>query len=272
VVALCNDYRMKALPLLLTLSLFMVAPLPAFEPPTQGQLPRAEARYTPRPPVIDGKWSRDEWSAATPIPFPSDAAHPNPKLTDGGEVRVLWNEAGVYIAFRAIDQTPIQGGTPNGDPLYQEDVFEIFIDQSADHLQWYEIQIDMAGRTYIKNHVVTTPLRLTPEGRLTQEYVLSELWRYAIPQPESSQVASVRDPHTGQWTVELFLPASFVHRRAGGGPMTPCTWRVNFARHDWTQPIASADRKPRFLYWAPVLPGHPHLSPTLMGYLKLKKS
>ncbi|MFA7345309.1 MAG: carbohydrate-binding family 9-like protein [Terrimicrobiaceae bacterium] len=229
--------------------------------------PRAEAVFTAREPVIDGRLGDTEWAEAKPVTFPSPGGSPGGPQS---EVRFLWTADGVHVAFRATDATPAYGHFKPGEPLYQEDVFEMFIDQAGDQRQYYEIQASPSGQVFIKNYVLTAPPRLTPEGRLTPEFCVSEFWRWDWPPPEGFQIASRFDGKTGEWTMEMFLPASFVNRRRGGAPMTPCEWRLNLVRHDWDAPRDAADRKARFFYWAPILEGHPHMSPTRMGYLEFR--
>lgn len=225
--------------------------------------PQAVANYTKQAPVVDGLLDDAEWSKASPVTFPAGDSNPS-------EVRFLWSADGVYVSFRATDATPAFGHFKPGEMLYQEDVFELFFDQSGDQKQYFEIQASPAGQVFIKNYVLTAPPQITPQGRLTPEFAISELWRWDWPVPEGFQIASRLDPKTGVWTLEMFLPAAFVNLRQGGAPMKPCTWRLNLVRHDWDGPKDAPDRHVKFLYWAPVLTGHPHLSPTLMGFLELK--
>jgi len=124
---------------------------------------------------------------------------------------------------------------------------------------------------YFRNNILTAPPRITPQKRLTPEFGEKELWRYDLPKPDGFQIASKVDPATHVWTMEVFLPAAFVNKRRGGAPMVPCTWRLNLARHDWDLPKTEAKRKVKFMYWSPVLPGHPHLSPYAMGWLDFVK-
>ncbi|MEZ0299965.1 MAG: carbohydrate-binding family 9-like protein [Candidatus Methylacidiphilales bacterium] len=225
--------------------------------------PRAVAVFSAQPPVVDGVVdATTEWKAATPIVF-SDT-----------EVRFLWTDDGMFVSARAVDKTPVFGSFRQGDPLYLEDVFEVFIDEVGDGRQFVEIQCDPAGQIYIRNNLLTAEPRLTEEGRLTQEFVERELWRCVLPAPDSFHVASRYDKASGAWSLELFLPKAFISRRKGGA-MSPCTWRVNLVRHDWDKPsapiAANPERHGEMMYWAPVLRGHPHLSPTRMGFLELKK-
>lgn len=265
-------------------SLATPAPAPAQQPPPASgapgapALPHASAPYTAKPPVIDGEWTPGEWDAAPPVSFPAPAPQgplsgaPAPAPTPT-EVRFLYDDAGLYVTFRCIDATPVFGAFKPGEPLHQEDVCELFLDEKGDHRQFTEIQFDPAGRLYLRNHVLTAEPRITPEGRLTPEFCDRELWRYSPPTPEAMRVASRLDRTTGVWIAELFLPAAFVQRRGGGGPMKPGTWRINLVRHDWSQPLATPGRalaSCAMMYWAPVQPGHPHISPTRMGYMVLE--
>lgn len=241
-------------------SLFALCPCVA----AAGEPPSAEAFYTKAPPVVDGRVDDAEWAAAKPILFPQTA-----EPVGQSEVRLLWTEAGLFVAFRGNDKTPVYGSFKKGEPLYQEDSFELFIDQGGDQKQYFEVQVSPEADVFIKNYVLPMPPRLTDKGRLTQEYVESDLWRYDYPIPEGMKVESRFDKTSGRWELEMFLPAAFVNRRGHGTPLGERSWRVNLVRHDWDKPLGEADRKAQFLYWAPVLPGHPHLSPTLMGRVDL---
>lgn len=234
-----------------------------------GEPPRAEARFTTRAPTIDGRWSPGEWDDAAPISI-LPAAHPS-RAASATEVRFLWNTEGVFVAFRTLDRTPIYGHTKLGESLHREDVFELFIDQLGDHHQFYELQIAPSGQLYLRNHILTAPPRLTAEGRLTQEFVERELWRYDLPIPPTVKTASIYDVATQTWSAELFLPASLINRRRDPSHMTAGTWRLNLVRHDWDLPLEAPNRQGTFLYWAPVLPGHPHLSPAAMGWLTFSR-
>lgn len=228
--------------------------------------PHGVAMLAAREPLIDGVLRRGEWEEAQVIQVPPSAGG------QGTVARFLWTEKGLYAAFVVQDSTPVFGHSPEGEAIYQEDCVELFVDVIGDHRQFWEIQVDPAGQTYIRNHVLTAPPRLTAEQRITEEFRVSELWRTSIAPPEGFKVACKLDRAAGVWTAEMFLPASFVNRRRGGAPLEPGVWRVNIARNDWALPKEHPNRQVRDQYWASVLPGHAHLSPLAMGYLELKKT
>ena len=235
------------------------------------ELPGAMANFTRQPLTVDGVLDEAAWQQAPPLHFSfitkKGGLKTEPKA---GETRFLWTTEGMYVAFSAVDKTPTYGNIKQGDPVYQEDAFELFFDQVGDHRQYYEIQISPAGQVFIKVYVLTGEPELRPEGWFTADFAGRCMWRYDLPPPEGLKIASKRDANSGRWTLELFIPAEMAAKRQGG-VMQPGVWRVNIARHDWDKPLGAADRKCKFMYWSPVLDGHPHQSPTLMGYLELKK-
>lgn len=221
--------------------------------------PKADAAFVEQAPTIDGVLDEKVWADATPIPAPA------------GETRFLWNHEGVYLSYRGFEKTPAMGHAAPGESLHEGDVFELFVDQRGDHRQFYEIQIDPEGRLFLFNHLLTAEPRLTPEGRLEQEFVESELWRHSIPVPVGFRHVSRLNRETGEWTLEVFLPAGFVNRRSRGASMQPTIWRIHLVRNDWDKPKGEPDRKVVSSSWAPVLEFHAHISPTRMGWLELKK-
>ncbi|GAT32319.1 carbohydrate family 9 binding domain-like [Terrimicrobium sacchariphilum] len=242
-----------------TRSLALAGLLLATGPVRAEEPPRATAEYVAIDPKVDGVLEDAVWGKASVINAPA------------GETRFLWNEKGVYVAFRGVEKTPVMGHAKEGESLHEEDAFELFLDQRGDHRQFYEVQIDPAGRVFVKTHILTAEPRLTEEGRLTPEFGASELWRYVIPPPEGFLSASRLNRETGEWTVEMFLPASFVNRRDDGAPLTPRTLRIHLVRNNWDLAKGEEGRQLVSISWAPVLEKHAHISPTRMGYLELKK-
>ncbi len=229
--------------------------------------PHGVAFHATVEPVVDGVLSNGEWKDAQPFYFPLSPGAQG----EATEARFLWTEKGIYVAFVVKESTPVFGHSPKGEALYQEDCVELFLDVMGDHRQFWEIQVDPAGQTYFRNHVLTAPPRLTAEQRITEEFRVSELWRYDVDPPEGSKIVCNLDRQAGLWTVEMFLPSSFVNRRRGGADLEPGIVRMNLARNDWSLAKEEPNREPRYQYWASVLPGHAHLSPLAMGYLELKK-
>jgi hypothetical protein len=232
----------------------LLAPLAAqaqTEPPPAIEAPRAAAA-----PILDGLLDEPVWKTAPAIDL------------QAGTARLCWTPEGLYAAFESQDPALFASTSAPGSSLHEGDVFEIFFDAIGDHLQYTEVQVNAADRSFFKNYILTAPPLLTKTNRLTKEFCDSQLWRYDLPAPEGFTVKSrVVD---GAWTTELFLPAKFLNRRRGGTPLEAgITLYLNLARYDWNAPMGGAERKAEFHYWVSVEPGCPHISPTRMGAVTL---
>ncbi|GAT35433.1 hypothetical protein TSACC_3499 [Terrimicrobium sacchariphilum] len=216
------------------------------------------AHVTTSPPEIDGVLSAGEWENTEEIILPGG----NPTV-----VRAEWSETGLYFSLKALDTTPFirKPGLEAEGSLHMQDVWEIFIDVLGDARQYYEVQIALSGETYAKNHLLTAPPEVDETHVLRKEFWCREWWPQPIILPADVRASSRYDPMSGWWTAEIFLPAGFVNKRRGGCPLSAGVIRLNLVRHDWKN-ATDAD----FLYWAPVKSGHPHLSPTVMGTLRLE--
>jgi len=199
-----------------------------------------------------------EWAAAPEMLLSGEASRTG--------VRALWSPEALFIAMEAVEATPFTREPEKGGSLHTQDVFEVFIDPVGDARQYYELQVALSGALFFKNFLLSAPPVTEADGVLDPAFRAAECWSFPLPVPPEIEATSRRDPQSGLWRVEVRLPASLLHRRRPGKPLTPGTLRANFVRHDWRNA-----REVSFLYWSPVRPGHPHLSPGRMGALHLKE-
>ncbi|MES2310160.1 MAG: carbohydrate-binding family 9-like protein [Verrucomicrobiota bacterium] len=232
------------------------------------KIPEAKVPFATNAPIIDGEIHEKEWAQATVLHFLGDS---DKGKKDKSRILLLWSPKGLFVGFDAIDRSFIYGNFPPKDPLYMEDTFEIFIDALGTPRQYFELQANPAGQTFLKNYVITAEPVLTSENRMTPEFIATHLWRFDDQLPPDFKIVSKINATQGSWKMEMFLPAAWLNHRHGGGPLTPQTFLMNFARHDWNQPPSVKNRQCQFYYWSAVLKGHPHLSPTLMGKVVLEK-
>lgn len=59
--------------------------------------------------------------------------------------RALWNDGGLFLRFEATDPDPWHTMTERDDPLWDEEVVEIFIDPNCSGRNYYELEISPAG-------------------------------------------------------------------------------------------------------------------------------
>lgn len=111
---------------------------PKIEGP-QASLPEYSAPKAPKPPVIDGKLDDQVWALAKEVTLTRsfDGAPTQRKTT----FRVLWDDTNLYVAFHSED--PDLWGTlmKKDDPIYNEDVVEVFIDADGNGATYNELQV-----------------------------------------------------------------------------------------------------------------------------------
>jgi hypothetical protein len=106
---------------------------------SRSALPEYHIKKALKPPRIDGDLSDAAWSLASPVNLV--------RSLDGGPtmvrttVRLLYDDQNVYLAFECED--PDVWGTlmKRDDPLYTQEVVEVFFDANADGKTYNEIEV-----------------------------------------------------------------------------------------------------------------------------------
>lgn len=233
------------------------------------QVPKAAA------PSINGVIDSKEWAGAALIK--SLGVCRGGKYQDKAaklptEVRLLWNEEALYVAFSCVDADIFSTKTQRDDFIYLEDVCEVFLDQIGDGRQYYEIQVSPNNAILDKIFILTAEPQSTPQLRLTPECCAKDLWSFLEWNMEGLRTATgriVEDGRTVGWTVEIAIPAKALMKRRGTDKLAPCEMRANFLRYDWQPGRDPSKREGIFLNWSPVANGCPHISPAAMGRMSL---
>ena len=162
---------------------------------------------TAAPPTIDGAIDVDEWwdaaRAADFIQFQPNRGEPAELET---EVAVLYDDAHLFVAFRAYDPEPLMGQMTQRDAqLWNDDSVQVYIDTFHDGRSGY----------FFMTNVLGTQL----DGRLAEDGTSSdETW-------DAPWVSATQQTGFG-YTVEIAIP--FDALQYAGGDDT--TWGINFAR------------------------------------------
>ena len=161
------------------------------------------------------------------------------------EFRALWSDLGLYVRFESTDPNPWFTMTEHDDPIWNEEVVEIFIDLDRSGTNYAEIEISPAN--------VVTDLSIMWKGD-DREGDLS--WN--LEGLESHvRLNRYRDGSTVGWTAVAFLPwpgfASLPSATAMTLPPAAGThWRFNVFRikRPWGESDPSRDVV--FAAWSPV--------------------
>ena len=96
------------------------------------------------PITIDNRPHPEQWSAATVI---RDWIQPvsGAPADERTEMRMLWDDRCLYVRFVAADGDLVGTFKRRDDPIYEEDVVELFIEPYADKPFYYEFEVNPIG-------------------------------------------------------------------------------------------------------------------------------
>lgn len=175
------------------------------------------------PPIIDGRLDDDAWKNAPVIALVrSETGESAMKST---KARMCWDDNNLYVAFDCID-TDIYGTMFNrDDPIYQEDVVEVFLDPNGDLKNYYEFEV--SPRNVIFDATIV-PLK-DEDGKIQADVAWNcEGLKTAV------VVDGTLDDRTDVdkgWTVEMAIPFASLGRKT---PRFGEKWRGNLYRIDRT--------------------------------------
>jgi hypothetical protein len=182
----------------------------------QEALPEYVAPRVQTPPVIDGDLSDPAWARAQPVTLKGSFDGRTPSVRTSA--RMVWDDTALYVAFDVED--PDIWGTlrKRDDPIYTEEVVEVFIDANAD------------GRTY--NELQVSPHNVVfdayfPARRQGMDLSWDSQMTSAVKVRGTLDDASDRDEG---WTVEMKIPYGPLAAVPNKPPRPGDRWRVNLYR------------------------------------------
>jgi hypothetical protein len=102
-------------------------------------VPEAHARRTTTPPKLDGVLDDAAWQGAAPLTLVDSLdGRPAPFRTTA---RLAWDDEALYVAFDCEDPDVWGTFSKRDEPLYTEEVVEIFLDADADGRTYDEIEV-----------------------------------------------------------------------------------------------------------------------------------
>lgn len=180
------------------------------------ELPEYKVPRAKKPPVIDGVLDDEAWKAA-PVAVLHGSFDGRP-VALRTEARLTYDDANLYVSFDAED--PDIWGTllKRDDPIYEQEVVEIFLDANAD------------GRTY-------NELQVSPHNVIFDAYFparrqgMDTGWDSGM--KTAVKVKGTLDNPTDQderWTVELQIPFAKLAEVPNVPPKKGDRWRFNLYR------------------------------------------
>ena len=235
-------------------------------------------------PKMDGSPTDPAWDAAAKIPQFSVSVGDNTKGLAAlpTEVRVLWDDANLYVRFICTDSEIYSPHTGRDASHYEGDVAEIFFDPKGDQRQYFELQVSPNNQVLDQNILVTCEPKFTPALTFDWAFVGKDVWydlAYTLQGFTTATGRFEKDAKPAGWIADAAIPAKASLKRLGTDKFAAgMQMRINFIRYDWPVDTAAGGaedgagkRKLIAMNWAPVLFGCPHVSPAAMGSIKLMK-
>ena len=160
---------------------------------------------------IDGNLDKEVWKAASRVELVDAVTGEKPM--QGTNVSLLWDNEFLYIAFDCEDREIRAACTGFNDPLYNEDVMEIYIDDNNDLKTYLEFEVNprnailhymitnnlegiFLGYARLQNNVVSKVIRKEVEKRTWYEM--------AIPFVEFATADHIPPKSGDTWKLNLF--------------------------------------------------------------------
>ncbi len=183
-------------------------------------LPKYTAPKLTAPVQIDGELSDEGWKAV-----PSTGAFV--RTGDGSvpryrtEAKLAWDDEALYVAFEARDEDVWAKYDTNDQPIYEEEVVEVFLDADGD------------GRTY--NELQVSPRNVQFDAYFPARRQGMDLgWQSGMTSAVKID-GTLNDPSDTDrgWTAELRIPVKNLAKVPRWPPQPGDTWRFNLYRLEW---------------------------------------
>ena len=226
---------------------------------------------------IDGALMESSWETALSLgPFtgPIDLATNEDAIlaVNRTDVKLLWRGDNLFVAFLCRSPRPAWATyTNHDDPLYQQDVCEVFLRAKRGLESYAEFEASPLGTTFDLYRAWVPPPTF-PANRIDWNQVRNRKDDLAW-NPPGLTAASRLLKEGGQtvgWVIELAISLAVVREREGLDPrLVPgqVVW-LNLLRYVY-EPDANGQRHLHPQNWSPVMRGCPHVSPMAMRPLEL---
>ncbi|MBL9199627.1 MAG: PQQ-dependent sugar dehydrogenase [Opitutaceae bacterium] len=191
--------------------------------------PNYECRWAPVPPVIDGRGEDAAWRDAQIVDgFRQPWLPGGPAAREGTRARLLWDREWIYFLAELDDADIANAITEHDGPMWNDDVFELFLKPSERHAGYYEFEFNPHGAIF--DAFFPGPASV----RNLSEVVRRERFHVDVRVAVRGTINDASDRDRG-WTVEGRIPWSDFSM-TGGRPVPGETWRVNLCRVNGRKP------------------------------------
>lgn len=186
----------------------------------EGPLPTYRAPRRRGAIAIDGDLSDEGWRGV-PITPPFARSHDGGPARFRTQARLAWDDEALYVGWDAEDDDVWAKLEKRDDPIYQEEVVEVFIDADGD------------GRTY--DELELSPRNVVFDAFFPERRQGMDLgWRSGMA-TAVRVLGTLNDPRDKDrgWTAEMRIPVANLSKVPRWPPRAGDRWRMNLYRLEW---------------------------------------
>jgi len=178
---------------------------------------------TTAPISIDGKLDEADWQRAVEAPLKNTLNREEVPLKS--TVKFLWDDTYLYVAFYCEDPDAWATLTEEDDPLWGEEVVELFIDPDCNGFNYYEYEINPINQK-VDLIVNNGGKRLKGRYQVWKEWDFKKL-KSAVYVKGDGKKAGTKDEY---WSVEVAVPFDDLWELPQVPPKDGDMWRLNAYR------------------------------------------
>ena len=194
--------------------------------------------------TIDGKLDEDDWRRAVEVSMVETVTGADAPLKT--TVRLLWDDNYLYAAFYCEDPDAWATLTEEDDPLWGEEVVEIFVDPQGKGLNYYELEINPIN-VKVDLFVINRGQKYDGTYKVWKDWDFSGL-KSEVYVEGDGKLAGTSDKF---WVVEVAMPFEDFWMAENIPPENGDIWRVNLYRIERGKPDNKVDD--RYYAFSPTL-------------------
>ena len=183
---------------------------------------------------MDGDLQKAVWQSCRAMKLVS--ATGKPQRLQPTTARACWSETHLYVGFSCQDSRIVSTYTKRDEPLYEQDVVEVFLSLPGDLRRYFEFEF--SPRNVIFDARVFNPGRASGEKMEVDTGWDCQGLQSAVRVNGDLEDGSRRDQG---WAVEVAIPFAGLGIEA---PSAGARWRGNFYRIDYADPVEFSARSP----------------------------
>ena len=178
---------------------------------------RAEA-----PINIDGVMDEKAWERVDVMSLRLTDTGAEPKLKT--QVRALWDDEYLYVGFYAEDTDIWATMDQHDQPLWEEEVVEVFIDADKDGIGYVEFNVNPLNALF--DVAVLNRTRVKSECKIMKDWDCEGIKHAVVCDGDPRS----RETQDRSWTTEIAIPFRQIYTAPNIPPKNGDTWRINFYR------------------------------------------